>query len=49
MAYCNVGAMYKRWLRAFDVGDKNSMGDNATTREVVTVGVEKCDNKNKVI
>ena len=32
-----------------DVGDKNSVGDDATTQVVVTVGVEKCDSKNKVM
>ena len=31
-----------------DVGNKNSVGDNATTQVVVTVGVEKFDGKKKV-
>ena len=32
-----------------DVGDKSSVGDNATTQVAVTVGVEKCDGNNKLI
>ena len=30
---------------AYEVGDKNSMGDNATTQTVVTVGVESVTTK----
>ena len=32
-----------------DVGDKDSVGDNATTQVVVIVGVEKREGDNKVI
>ena len=32
-----------------DVGDKNSVGDSATTQVMVTVGVEKFDGENIVI
>ena len=32
-----------------DIGDKNSLQDNATTQEVVTVDVDKCDGEIKVI
>ena len=38
-----------RWLPTPDIGDKNSVGDIATTQVAVTVGVEKCDGENKII
>ena len=40
--------MYKRQRRECDLGDKDSVGDNGTIKVAVTVGVEKCDGKNKV-
>ena len=49
MAYLNAHLMYKRKQSECEVGDKSSVGRNAITQVMLTVGVRKCDGEDVTV